>query len=58
MKKVFNLNEWVDNKSVLNEKVGLADIIDVLTNSMEFMDETDFADHMSSTHGWDQDLSF
>ena len=58
MKKVFSLNEWVDNKSVLNEKVGLADIIDVLTNSMEFMDETDFADHMSSTHGWDQDLSF
>jgi len=32
-------------------------IIDVLVNSMEYMDETQFADYMNDEFGWDQDLS-
>jgi len=42
-------------KKKLNEAVN--PIIDVISNSIEDMDETDFADYMSSEFGWDQDLS-
>lgn len=37
--------------------VDLRNIVDILSNSIEDMDETDFADLMTD-YGWDQEVSF
>lgn len=46
-----------ESLEVSEGKHEIASIIDVLSNSMEDMDETEFADFMSGEFGWDQDLS-
>jgi len=52
MKNIKAFEDFVNESSI-----DLRNIIDILSNSMEHTDETEFADLMTD-YGWDQDKSF